>query len=583
MTALLVERVGDSPRSRPSGPRRTLPGVAGERLDERVASARSRRDGDRRIRTGSAAAGARSARRPARRVARLGGRGLGAPAAARRWRRRGGGSGPRRGGSAASATRSLAAARPRAAAARRRRRRASPLTPLALSDSRPARSARRAAPRAAGGAARARARPGRRRGTGRSAAGIVVVRSCPRSRVRASERAGRISSRWAAASESSAARGARAGGSARHPRRQALVVGLDRDVDTARRARSANARAAAACAPSLAVERRPGRPTTTSSTLVLGDERARPRRGSGGSITSSGRDDRPARVGDRAAAAGGAVVDGEDPHRGREAYASAVRVARARGRRERLVELLRIAAAGLGDVGSRPPPPPPTTAAASRTTSAAESPRSTAARAEASRPARPCSPALPPSTTAASPSSRCDAGRRASSRPRWSARSPSATTTLIPPTTSTASARARSRALRRPPRAPARRPRASSSASRSAARSGRARPGRAASRAARRPRSSCVAALAEPVDRGRAGERLDPAHVRGARALGDDREDADLGGVGDVGAAAELARDLLDLDHPDPVAVLLAEQRHRAERARPRRAPSPARAPGGSP
>ena len=39
----------------------------------------------------------------------------------------------------------------------------------------------------------------------------------------------------------------------------------------------------------------------------------------------------------------------------------------------------------------------------------------------------------------------------------------------------------------------------------------------------------------------------------------------DLGGVGDVGAAAELARDVLDLDHPHPVAVLLAEQRHRAE------------------
>jgi hypothetical protein len=32
-----------------------------------------------------------------------------------------------------------------------------------------------------------------------------------------------------------------------------------------------------------------------------------------------------------------------------------------------------------------------------------------------------------------------------------------------------------------------------------------------------------------------------------------------------VGAAAELARDILDLDHPDPVAVLLAEQGHRAE------------------
>ena len=40
----------------------------------------------------------------------------------------------------------------------------------------------------------------------------------------------------------------------------------------------------------------------------------------------------------------------------------------------------------------------------------------------------------------------------------------------------------------------------------------------------------------------------------------------DLGGVGHVRAAAELARHLLDLDHPHPVAVLLPEQRHRAQR-----------------
>src|SRR5581483_3057953 len=72
-------------------------------------------------------------------------------------------------------------------------------------------------------------------------------------------------------------------------------------------------------------------------------------------------------------------------------------------------------------------------------------------------------------------------------------------------------------------------------------------------------------ARAEPVDRGRSGERLDPADVRGARALGGDREDADRGRVGDMGSPAELARDVLDLDHADPVAVLLAEQRHRTE------------------
>ena len=72
-------------------------------------------------------------------------------------------------------------------------------------------------------------------------------------------------------------------------------------------------------------------------------------------------------------------------------------------------------------------------------------------------------------------------------------------------------------------------------------------------------------ALAEEVDRGGAGDRLDPAHVGGAGALGGDLEDADLGGVGDVGAAAELARDAVDLDHPHPLAVFLAEQGHRAE------------------
>ena len=44
-------------------------------------------------------------------------------------------------------------------------------------------------------------------------------------------------------------------------------------------------------------------------------------------------------------------------------------------------------------------------------------------------------------------------------------------------------------------------------------------------------------------------------------------EGADLGGVADVRAAAQLARvvALADLHHAHHVAVLLAEQRHRAE------------------
>src|SRR5437016_329915 len=43
-------------------------------------------------------------------------------------------------------------------------------------------------------------------------------------------------------------------------------------------------------------------------------------------------------------------------------------------------------------------------------------------------------------------------------------------------------------------------------------------------------------------------------------------EDAYFGGGGNVSPAAKLARDVLDLDHAHPVAVLLAEESHRAER-----------------
>ena len=76
------------------------------------------------------------------------------------------------------------------------------------------------------------------------------------------------------------------------------------------------------------------------------------------------------------------------------------------------------------------------------------------------------------------------------------------------------------------------------------------------------------APLAEPVDRGGAGQGFDPAHVGCARSLLDDREDPALGARGDMRAAAELARDTVDLDHAHPVAVLLAEEGHRAERER---------------
>ena len=61
--------------------------------------------------------------------------------------------------------------------------------------------------------------------------------------------------------------------------------------------------------------------------------------------------------------------------------------------------------------------------------------------------------------------------------------------------------------------------------------------------------------------------RLDAAHVGRARGLAEQLEQPDLGGVAHVGAAAQLAREraVADLDHAHDVAVLLAEQRHRAE------------------
>ena len=47
-----------------------------------------------------------------------------------------------------------------------------------------------------------------------------------------------------------------------------------------------------------------------------------------------------------------------------------------------------------------------------------------------------------------------------------------------------------------------------------------------------------------------------------------DLHQAELAGAGHVGAAAQLAGVVADLDDPHLVAVLLAEQRHRAEPAR---------------
>ena len=64
-----------------------------------------------------------------------------------------------------------------------------------------------------------------------------------------------------------------------------------------------------------------------------------------------------------------------------------------------------------------------------------------------------------------------------------------------------------------------------------------------------------------PGERALAGGRLDAAHARSDAALGDDLEEADVAGAGDVRAPAQLARGA-DGQNPHLVAVLLAEQGH---------------------
>ena len=74
-----------------------------------------------------------------------------------------------------------------------------------------------------------------------------------------------------------------------------------------------------------------------------------------------------------------------------------------------------------------------------------------------------------------------------------------------------------------------------------------------------------LGALPEQARGLRSGDRLDAADVRGARGLGRHVEQPDLRGGRHVRAAAQLARDALDLHHAHTVAVLLAEERHGAE------------------
>src|SRR5262249_35045536 len=64
------------------------------------------------------------------------------------------------------------------------------------------------------------------------------------------------------------------------------------------------------------------------------------------------------------------------------------------------------------------------------------------------------------------------------------------------------------------------------------------------------------------------GDGLDAPRAGADRPLGRDHERADLGGRAHVRAAAELAPDAVDVDDAHLVAVLLAEEHHRAELAR---------------
>src|SRR6185436_17671413 len=75
-------------------------------------------------------------------------------------------------------------------------------------------------------------------------------------------------------------------------------------------------------------------------------------------------------------------------------------------------------------------------------------------------------------------------------------------------------------------------------------------------------------ALVQERERLAGGDGLDPARTRTDGALGEDHERADLGRRADVRAAAELAREPVDLDDAHDLAVLLAEEHLRTEPAR---------------
>ena len=71
----------------------------------------------------------------------------------------------------------------------------------------------------------------------------------------------------------------------------------------------------------------------------------------------------------------------------------------------------------------------------------------------------------------------------------------------------------------------------------------------------------------EEAERVEPDQRLDPPHAGADRGLRQQLDQAELPGAVHVGAAAQLAGVVADLDHAHRVAVLLAEQRHRADPA----------------
>ena len=410
-----------------------------------------------------------------------------------------------------------------------------------------------ASPRARAGAARARARPGRRgsrrgrRPASRRSSTPPALRSRP-------GRPGRPASRCAAAIESRERGRPAAPGGVRHAGGQALVVGLDRDREHRFQfgAEAAGQRRLAALL-AAEVERQAD---DDPLDLVLGDQlgdRARPPAVRSPAAASPG-----CRWGRRARSRS-ARCRGRGRARARVSRAPARSHARAAASASSSLAGSRPPAWAMS---SRPPPPPPTTAAASRTSLAAERPRPTAAS-ETSETSATLSPSPPPSSERRGAAERrldpvgeveqlllagqlrrgdhdldaADIRRRGDQALGLLAERPAA----VPAP------------LRRPPRAAAR------------PRGGHRRAGPAGCRAARpasrscrsRSRNQSIAAGPVIASIRRTLAALEPSE--------DDLEDADLGRVGDVGAAAELARDAVDLDHPHPLAVFLAEQGHRAE------------------